>query len=603
MTTVRPELAALDALGQMETHMGVMADLAARLERLSLWRPARALAKQAAEARQMMAAMRQRLDRRLVVTLVGPSGAGKSTLLNALAGVDDLSPTGRNRPTTRQLVVLSNDAEAVDQLLGPLDPDQVLIRSDRSADVLRHLILVDTPDTDSTQQAVHLPLIHQAVAHSDVLLCVFDAQNPKRRDHMDLMAPLVGRFHGASLVAVVNRCDRLDAAELSDTILPEFKTYLAEAWDTVPAAVLPVSARRHLQRPRWDPQAGPRHDLDRFEELRSLIFETFNRPGAGPDRRLANARQLRDYITDQVSRAAAADRPALQEALARIATAEKAALHEALERLRADERRLALGLHVRLYQALAQRWVGPVGWLVALWSRLLLFGSGLTALVRFGNPLRQIWGAVSAWRRYKESSAALDALNDETRVDGALQAFRKVWWTHWPDIGEQLVRGRFDPDVRRLDDSGRQNAAAMARNLWRNGLDNEIERSADRMSGFLLQLIFNLPTVALLGYVGWLTASRFLIHTIMGGDFFVHALLTIAIVLLLSFFLLQAVVRMAVRRDRVQRRAFQAVEKAMGDHNLEAGGEVAVQARFVVEMGNQKQSNRKNDNGQDEMET
>ncbi|MBR9980258.1 MAG: 50S ribosome-binding GTPase [Desulfatitalea sp.] len=581
---VRPELAALDALGRMENHMRAVSDLAARLARLPLWQPAHALTKQAEEARRMMEQMRARLDRRLVVTLIGPSGAGKSTLLNALAGIDDLSPTGIRRPTTQSLVVLSNDAEAVSQLLGPLDAEQVTIRSDKAADLLGHMILVDTPDTDSTRQEAHLPLIHQAVAHSDVLLCVFDAQNPKRRDHVDLMAPLVRHFHGASLVAVVNKCDRLAAGELTDIIVPEFKAYLDEAWDSVPEAVLLVSARRHLQHPQWDPQAGPRHDLDQFDALRTLIFDTFNRPGAGPDRRLANARQLREYVIEQVRRAATEDRPALQAALAGIAAAEKAALREALANLRADERRLVLGLNVRLYQSLAQRWVGPVGWLVALWSRLMLFGTGLTALVRFGNPLRQIWGLIASWRRYKESSAALGALNDETRVDSALQSFRKVWWTHWPDIGEQLVRGRFDPQVRHMEDDGNQGAAEMARDLWRNGLDAEIERSAGRMSHLLLQLIFNLPTVALLGYVGWLTASRFLTHTIMAGDFFIHALLTIAIVLLLSFFLLQMVVRLAVSRNRIQQRAFRAVERAMGDHPLEAGGEVAEQAGRVIAL-------------------
>ena len=60
--------------------------------------------------------MQMRLDQQLVVTLIGPSGAGKSTLLNALAGVDHLSPTGLQRPTTQNLVVLSNNGEAARQL-------------------------------------------------------------------------------------------------------------------------------------------------------------------------------------------------------------------------------------------------------------------------------------------------------------------------------------------------------------------------------------------------------------------------------------------------------------------------------------------------------
>ncbi|MFZ1984073.1 MAG: GTPase, partial [Desulfatitalea sp.] len=410
------ELAVLEAVGQLETQMQLLTDLCARLERVPLWQPAHALGKQAAEARRMIERMQARIDRRLVVTLVGPSGAGKSTLLNALAGVDDLSPAGRARPTTHGLVVLSNDGEAARQLLGPQDPEQVTIRSSQAADLLSHMILVDTPDTDSTASDLHRPLILRAVEQSDVLLCVFDAQNPKRRDHADFMAPLVQRFHGASLVAVLNQCDRLAAQELTDAIVPEFHAYLRQAWDTPPHALLLVSARRHLQRPEWDPQAGPRHDLDQFEQLRQLLFGTFNQPGFGPDRRLANARQIGAYMTGQVRPAVEQDRPALAQALEKWTHAEQEALGQAVESLRADDQRMVLGVHARLYQVLAQRWTGPVGWLVAIWSRLILFGTGLAALVRFGNPLRQLWGLISSWRHYKESSAALETLSDQTRA-------------------------------------------------------------------------------------------------------------------------------------------------------------------------------------------
>jgi energy-coupling factor transporter ATP-binding protein EcfA2 len=578
----------LQAVGQLETVTRDLADLQGRLEQLDLWQPAHGLAKQAQEARGMIAAMQARIDQRLVVTLIGPSGAGKSTLLNALAGVDNLSAMGLQRPTTRQLVVLASDPEAGRQLLGPFDADQVQVHSSPSAEMLSHVILVDTPDTDTTQRDSHLELLRTVVERSDVLICVFDAQNPKRRDHADFMAPLVHRFSGASLVAVLNKCDRLDVAELHESIVPDFEAYLQQAWPMQPKALFLISARRHLQKPQWDGQAVPRHDLDQFEDLRELIFLTFNQAGFGSDRRVANARQLLSFMQEQTRVEAGRDRPALAAAREKIGQAEQAALHQALEQLRGDDPRQILGVNVRLYQALSQRWIGPVGWLVAIWARLTIFGSGLAALVRFGNPLSQIWGVVSSWRRFKESRAALAALTDHSGPDKALQAFGRQWLIHWPDIGELLVKGRFDASVRRLDPADRDQVGRQLDQLWAEALDTEIQHSAARLSHPLLQLIFNLPSLALFAYVGWLTMVGFFTGSYLSTDFFLHALLTIVIVLLLSFFILQAGVRVVTGRDRVQRRAFLSVEKTVADRPPVAGRRVADQAARVVDLADDR---------------
>ncbi|MFZ1987215.1 MAG: hypothetical protein WAU91_22585, partial [Desulfatitalea sp.] len=210
--------------------------------------------------------------------------------------------------------------------------------------------------------------------------------------------------------------------------------------------------------------------------------------------------------------------------------------------------------------------------------------TGLAALVRFGNPLRQLWGLISSWRHYKESSAALETLSDQTRADAALQTFQRVWRTHWPDIGELLVTGRFDPQVRRLAAEDSPAITGALRHLWADTLEAEIERSAKSLSHFSLQMLFNLPSLSLLGYVSWLTASGFLSRVYLNADFFMHALLTMACILLLSFFVLQACVRLAVRGDRIQRRALLAVQRVIGDHPLVAGRDVAEQVAQVLAL-------------------
>lgn len=581
-----PHLIALETLGRIETYANDITDIENRLNQIPLWQPGAILAKQAVEAKRMIHGLQERMDGRLIVTLIGPSGAGKSTLFNALAGSDNLSTTGIQRPTTRDLVVLANDAQAARQLLGPINDNQIAIHSGPSAKDLDYLILVDTPDTDSTHSPDHLDLLHRIVKRSDVLVCVFDAQNPKRRDHADFMAPLVRRFNGGSLVAVVNKCDRHSAEELSDVIGPDFKTYLNQAWQTRPESILLISARSHLTDPQWDPQAQPRHNLDQFGQLRELVMDTLNRPHSGIDRRIANAGQIRTFVMEQIKDAAAPCKDHLHKATEEMAAAEQQSMQAAIGLLRAEDRRQILGVNVRLYQALAQRWLGPVGWLVAVWSRLIVFGSGLTALMRFGNPLSQIWGMVSSWRKFKESRSALEMLKDQDRADNALNSFRATMLTLWPDIAEHLVKGGFHASIRSLQSLSQENneVSQALDSIWSQALDDQINRYAKGLSHILLQLVFNLPGVALLGYVGWLTAAGFFSGRYLTSDFFLHALLTIVIVLLLSFFILQAVVRLVVGKDRIQRRAFKEMEKEAAQRPIVATREIADQVARVLDL-------------------
>jgi hypothetical protein len=477
-------------------------------------------------------------------------------------------------------LVLADDAQTARQVLGDSNNRRTIV----TAGSARHIILVDTPDTDSVSSPEHVGLLLRTVRQSDVLICVFDAQNPHRRDHADFMAPLVKRFHGASLIAVANKCDRLDDRELSGEIGPVLEDYLKQAWDSQPDAVLLISARSNLQSPAWEPQAAPRHALDQFGMLKQLVFEHLNQPGTGRDRRIANAGQIRNYIADHVRQAAGAHRALLVQSLDQMAQAEKQALKEALEQLRSDDRQQLMGVQVRVYQALAQRWLGPVGWLVAIWSRLIVFGSGLTALLRFGNPLRQLWGMVSSWRRFKQSRSALAFLEDQTRADAALNRFLKAMMIRWPDIAEKLVSAGFDTAVHDLDVSGQTHTGRVLETMWADALTQQIDQTATRLSNILLQLFFNLPGVALMGYVGWLTAKGFFSRNYLTSDFFLHALLTIGLILLLSFFLFQGVVKLSTGRGRIQRRAFEAIEREAAQQPVLATREIARQVSAVIDM-------------------
>ena len=580
------QTATLKALGKIEGFKNNLNMLRSILADLSLWLPATPLTKQCDEALRMIDGIAERFERKLVVTIVGPCGAGKSSLLNALAGIDDLSPAGHQRPTTGHVIVFSSDAQDAEQLVANLGGDSVEVKSSPAAELLEHVLIIDTPDTDSMAYRKHSALVRKAIACSDMLICVFDSENPKRKDHVDFLAPFIRKFNGESLVSVINKCDRQDEVELKNRILPDFSAYIQAAWQTSVDRTLCVSARRHLKDPQWDPTAGPKHDFDQFEELQNLIFDNINRAGYVVDRRLENARSLRDFIFDEVRREVSGYHTSLVTAKDKFREAEKTSFMEAVSAMKNDDSRQLFGIGLMVYQKLAQRWVGPMGWMIAIWARLLIFGTGMAALFRFGRPVTQIMGMISAWRHFKESkSATADARNDE-RVGAGLRTYRLTTMSNWPDIAESLIGGGFDGTVRRVEDAlpaGEVLSEKLA-GIWSGTLDSEIERISRRLSGILLQIVFNLPVFGILGYSGWITVKGFLWGEYLAGAFFLHAFWSIGIILLLSFFIFQACIRLVAGPERVTAKAFEKMKCQADQLDMMTPNPVLVQLDTVIEL-------------------
>jgi len=580
------QAAALKAFGKIEGYKNDLNLLGSTLDDLPLWMPATALKKQCHEAIRMINDIAERFDRKLVVTIVGPCGAGKSTLLNALAGVDDLSPAGHQRPTTGHVIVFSSDRQDAEQLVTGLGSDSVEVRSSPAAALLEHVLLIDTPDTDSMAYQKHSPLVREAIARSDMLICVFDSENPKRKDHVDFLAPFIRRFNGASLVGVINKGDRQDEEELKNRILPDFATYIQAAWQTTVDRMLCISARRHLRDPQFDESAGPKHDFDQFEDLRELIFDSLNRAGYVVDRRLENARSLRDFVFAEVSHEISGHRTLLVTAQQQMREAEKKSFLDAVSAMKNDDTRQLFGVGLMIYQKLSQRWVGPMGWMIAIWARLLIFGAGMAALFRFGRPVSQIMGMISAWRHFKESRAAVADTGSDERVGTGLRTYRLSAMSNWPDIAESLVGGGFDSTVRRVEDALPETGTFSDKlgEIWSNTLDSEMERLSRKLSGMLLQFGLNLPMFAVLGYTGWITLQRFLQGSYLAGNFFLHALWTIGIILLLSFFLFQILVRLVASPERVTTKAFEKLKHQADQFNAFATNPVLTQLETLIEL-------------------
>jgi hypothetical protein len=349
--------------------------------------------------------------------------------------------------------------------------------------------------------------------------------------------------------------------------VPDFLEHIRTGWQMPADRVFCISARGNLNDPDWDAAAAPRHDFDEFEELQRLVVNTINQAGFVIDRRIENVQRLRNYVFDEAGRHVLGHRAILSDAADRMAAAEKKALADALAGMQESGVQQLFGLNVLVYQKLAQRWLGPMGWMIAIWARLLIFGSGLMAVLRFGRPVRQVLNRLSALKQSKDTQSALEDPEKDQQMAAAFRNYRLAVLESWPEIAKSLVRGGFDSSIRKVEDalSGTVGFEQKLAAIWSGALDSQIQRLTAKLSGLFVQVLFNLPALGILGYCGWLTLESFFTGEYLSGDFFMHAFWAIGLVLFLSFFILQLCIRVVASTNRITARAFEKLKHQL-DH-------------------------------------
>jgi hypothetical protein len=145
----------------------------------------------------------------LVVVFAGPTGAGKSTLVNSITGHDH-TLAGPLRPTTKEPVVLSSEERAEDyRHIGGVSCDVVTGR----APILDELILVDTPDIDSTS-VDHRAMAETMIDNADVVVYVSSALRYSDLVPWEVLRRAQSR--GVPLIPVLNRIRASSRGALSD---------------------------------------------------------------------------------------------------------------------------------------------------------------------------------------------------------------------------------------------------------------------------------------------------------------------------------------------------------------------------------------------------
>ena len=268
------------------------------------------------------------LESPLLVVLLGPTGAGKSTLMNTLARAT-VSRTGVLRPTTREAVLLSTDADAAVLRRGALagiDAGQIVRAPATTA--ATGMAIVDAPDLDSVERANRV-IADALVEAADLGIFVTSAVRYADKVPFDVVQRIAAR--GLPVLIVVNRmpADGSDQRVVLDDLRRVLKDTALRGIDDAQVQIAAIAEGRvDPSGERLEPDAAA-PVLQRVDELardreRRLALARRALEGA-----LAGLDPLLSAVAADVERAAA-EGEALRAITAKSYDAELSALFEEL---------------------------------------------------------------------------------------------------------------------------------------------------------------------------------------------------------------------------------------------------------------------------------
>lgn len=473
---------------KLECEKQKLESIKARLNALSFWRPAKGLAGVVDETIGVIDNLQARLENKAIVAVVGGTGAGKSTLVNALCGVDGTVAEGIERPTTRAITALARSASDAEVLVDNFKEGEITV-CQNFAFRFRDVVLVDTPDTDSSECADYSALLERVLQCADALVCVFPAQDPKRRDNLARLAARVAQFQSKHVFLVLNQCDRINESELAE-IREDFEANVKKSW-TKTGPVFLASARSSLENPHWIDGERPVNNVNEFGKLCEAIEELDGMRFA--DKRIERAQELAAETVRYVRSAIAecGDWHAMRDRLADFESRLSCRLaeQEADKAVAGADEWSAL-----LYRKIAQRWRGPIG----VYLHLGLFAGSVASAFGFLNPLN--WPK-RFWAKFRKGSGGQDDLRPFAPAIDWQKAKGAVLET-WPQLGAKLVKDfQMSPDL--LDGEKAISLDALEEAMaqtWPRKLNEAADKIARSRSHPLLQIVVHLPLVAMLAW-------------------------------------------------------------------------------------------------------
>lgn len=526
----------------------------ARLEEIAAydgpWKPLRDEAPLLRARLQELRERETRLDDLLVVALVGGSGVGKSTLLNALAG-DQLAATSEFRPCTSVPTVYHPPGA----VLGMNDWNRV------SGSALEHLVIIDTPDSDTIEHA-HREKVVEALRQADVILLCGSPEKYLDEATWSLLRPLQGE---RTMVCVETKAD------LSADDVREHWTARLQSQGFETAAYFRVNARRSLDR-KLTGRAAHDDEFD-FPRLEAFLRTELSSERARRIKR-SNAVGLLTKTQRRLMENVAGRGPDLEELQAKIGETDKAIARETCAII---GRRLFAEPHLWNYalgREMAIRAKGIVGTLYRILEAARSFPARLAQ--RFS------WGSgPSAGRQ----AAAM--LNEEgvfaEDLTVATDAIRGVYAQRRSELALDWVRAGFEPS--NADAGFAEFQMAVQQRLaflLRGPARDRVVVRAKWLTCWPLTLLADALPIAFVGYAGYRVVSDYFAGVVLTSDYFLHSGAVLGILLAVELLLLSLVSRMCAWSAR--RRAASDLRAAILSGNLAFLPERAVLAEALTKV-------------------